>query len=694
LSDSVGVPVIVFSHRDENVIAINAILRQAGYPVHCTRVDQLNELEKILYQQPPELLFLFDDEQNKVLAPISDQISRLNPTPPLLLVRDHVTEQSIAEAMDWGARDVISLDHENRFKAVVDRELQAYRMQVALGGVMYSAHQYKEELKTLMEGSAEAIADVQEGIVVSANPTWVELCGYGSEEDLMTIPFMDLCDESDQPMIKGALVACLREKWNDTVLKMKLRRADGSVAPIEINLERVTIDGDPGVRVVVPSQQDQKNSPVELLEKAVHTDPATGFYHRHFFLEKIGERIDTPLSGGVRAIAYIRPDNFAKVHDDIGMLATETILTQLAEILKDFMQPRDLYGRFGGTIFVALLERGTLADAEAWAEQVRIAIEDCTFEANNRSTSLTTTIALSEVGTEEKTLTELFGEVEETCRTGRSAGGNRVQLTEDTSETRIIKQKEAAWIPKIRAALMNNGLRLIHQPISSLNEEVDGLLDTRVQMVNEDGSPILAGEFIPAAERANMIKSIDRWVIDASFAFCLEQDPSLVFIRLSADSIKDKTLPEWLELHLNRKKNNPAQICFQVTEEVASKNLARLKALAAKLNQLGFQFAIDHLGSGEEDADRILNNLPMEFLKIDGSLMQGLHRNAEMQEKVRAIANLASARGIRTIAERVEDANTMAVLWQLGISFIQGNYVQMRGVVLEDTQTSRGLALM
>jgi EAL domain-containing protein (putative c-di-GMP-specific phosphodiesterase class I) len=213
-------------------------------------------------------------------------------------------------------------------------------------------------------------------------------------------------------------------------------------------------------------------------------------------------------------------------------------------------------------------------------------------------------------------------------------------------------------------------------------------------MVNEDGSPILAGEFIPAAERANMIKSIDRWVIDASFAFCLEHDPSLVFIRLSADSIKDKTLPEWLELHLNRKKNNPAQICFQVTEEVASKNLARLKALAAKLNQLGFQFAIDHLGSGEEDADRILNNLPMEFLKIDGSLMQGLHRNAEMQEKVRAIANLASARGIRTIAERVEDANTMAVLWQLGISFIQGNYVQMRGVVLEDTQTSRGLALM
>jgi diguanylate cyclase (GGDEF)-like protein len=694
LSDSVGVPVIVFSHRDDNVTAINTILRQAGYPVHCTRIDRLNELEKMLFQQPPELLILFDEGQDEALAPVAELLAKLSPTPPLLLACDNVTEQSIAEAMEWGARDVVSLAHENRFKAVVDRELQAYRMQVALGGVMYSANQYREELKTLMEGSAEAIADVQEGIVVSANPTWVELFGYHSEDDLLAVPFMDLCDEPDQPIIKGALVACLRQKWDDTTLKIKVRRADQSIMPLGINLERVTIDGEPSVRVFIPNDQGQKNSPVELLEKAVHTDPATGFYHRHFFLEKVEERIDTALGGGVRAIAYIRPDNFAKVHDDIGMLATDTILTQLADLLKDFMQPSDLYGRFGGTIFVALLERGTLADAEAWAEQVRMTIEDFTFEVDQRSTSLTTTIALSDIGTEEKSLAELFAEVEKACRTGRAAGGNRVTLSEDTSETRIIRQKEAAWIPRIREALMNNGLRLVHQPISSLNEEVDGLFDTRVQMLDEDGSPILASEFIPAAERANMIKNIDRWVIDASFAFCLEKQPTLVFIRLSDDSIKDKSLPEWLELHRNRKQNNPSQICFQVSEEVALRNLERTKGLAAELGQMGFQFAIDHISGVNKGIGQLLNELPMQFVKIDGSLMQGLRRNTEMQETVREISDLASARGIRTIAERVEDANTMAILWQLGISFIQGNYVQMRGVVLEDTQTSRGLALM
>jgi EAL domain-containing protein (putative c-di-GMP-specific phosphodiesterase class I) len=151
---------------------------------------------------------------------------------------------------------------------------------------------------------------------------------------------------------------------------------------------------------------------------------------------------------------------------------------------------------------------------------------------------------------------------------------------------------------------------------------------------------------------------------------------------------------EWLETHLNRKQNDPAQICFQVSEEVAGRHMERTKTLATQLGQLGFQFAIDHVGGGKAEVGEILNKLPMDFIKIDGSLMQGLHLNPETQEKVREISNLAAARGIKTIAERVEDANTMAVLWQLGISFIQGNYLQMRGVVLEDTMTSRGLAVM
>ena len=690
MQDSVGVPLIVFSRQDDNVAAVNNILRQASHPVHCTRVDQLNELADALKTHTPELVILFDEEPNADLAAVSEQLASFSPSPPLVLVRTQITEQSIAEAMECGARDVVSLTHQNRFQAVVSRELRAYRLQVTLGRVLLSANQYKQELKTLMEGSAEAIVDVQEGIIVAANPTWLALLGYESEEELISIPFMDICSDTDHPMIKGALVACLRGKWDDTALKITGCRADKSELQLEIKLERVTIDGEPAVRVTVPGEQRLGENTAHFLEQAIIKDPSTGFYHRHFFVEKIEERINTPLTGGVRALAYIRPDNFARLHDDIGMLATEILLTQLAGLLKEFMQPADLYGRFGGAMFIILLERGTMLDVESWAEQLRLAVEKKVFEVENQSTSLTATVGLCEVGPDNLTIAELLAQVEKACRSGRKEGGNRVQLTENTSATQIMRASDAIWVPRLRTALMQNRLRLVHQPVTSLKDDMEGVYDTRVQMLDEDDNVILPSEFIAAAERANMIKNVDRWVIGASFSFCAAKQPTLVFVRLSVDSVTDNSLLGWLTARLQVTRINPAQICFQVSEEVASQHLKQTKALAEQLRAVEFQFAVDHMGNGR-DPEQLLNHVPMDFMKIDGSLMQGLHRTPAVQQSVGDLAKLASRRGIKIIAERVEDANTIATLWQLGIPFIQGNYTKMHGVVLEDTQTVRGL---
>lgn len=690
MRDSVGVPLIVLSRRDENVVAVNNILRQASHPVHCTRVDQINDLADALQARPPELVIVFDENRNSDVAAVSAQLANLTPSPPLLLVQAQVTEQSIADAMECGARDVVSLTHKNRFQAVVTRELQAHRLQVALSRVLTSADQYKRELKTLMEGSAEAIADVQEGIIVAANPTWTELLGYSSEEDLISMPVMDICDNTDKPMLRGALVACLRGKWDDTPLKISTIRADNSELRVEIKLEPITIDGEPAVRVIVPGDQNLTDNTAELLEQAVFQDPSTGFYHRHFFVEKMEERMSATLNGGIRAVAYIRPDNFARVHDDIGMLATEVLLAKLADLLKDFMKPADIYGRFGGTMFIVLLERGNMLDAESWADQLRLAVETKVFEVENQSTSLTCTVGLCEADPNDLTIADMLTQVEEACRTGRGAGGNRVQLTEDTSETQFIRASDAIWVPRLRTALMQNRLRLLHQPVTSLDNDLEGVYDTRVQMLDEDDNVILASEFIPAAQRANMIKNVDRWVIGASFSFCAAKQPALVFVRLSNDSVTDTSLLDWLKARLEVTRINPAQICFQVSEDVAAQHLKQTKKIAETLRSAGFLFAIDHLGNGR-DPEQLLNHVPMDYMKIDGSLMQTLHRTEEIQETVRELAEMANRRGIKTIAERVEDANTIATLWQLGIAFIQGNYNKMDGVVLEDTQTSRGL---
>jgi diguanylate cyclase (GGDEF)-like protein/PAS domain S-box-containing protein len=686
LGNSVGIPLIVISRTDDHMTTINSTLRDSGHPVHCLRVNDLATLTERLQSQPPEILLYFDGQNEIDLPAVAAAVAQCSPPPPLLVVQGNVDEPGIATAMESGARDVVSLTHRNRLRAVVARELHAHRLRLALEGVLNSARQYKQELRSLMSGASEAIVDVHDGIIVAVNPAWQTLLGMDPEDDLIGQPFMDLFREADQATLKGALVACLKDKWQeDGILPVVAYRKDETEQPLELRLKRVTVDGDPAVRVIAPGDRQKDENPEELLTQAVARDPSTGFYQRHHFVECLSTRLATPPGGGVRALAYIRPDHFARVQSDVGLLGTEALLMRLAEVIRELTQPGDLYGRFGGTMFTVMVERGTMTDVRAWAGQLCKAVANQVFEFETQSTSMSCTIGLCEIRPSERSAAERLAEAEQACRKGRDEGGNRVMLSDNTSATERVRLTDTLWVSRIRAALMQNRLRLVHQPVVGLHEEVQGVLDTRVRLIDEQGEPVLPADFIPAAERASLMKNIDRWVIGASFSFCAARQPNLVFIRLSRDSLLDDSLIDWIRARAQSTRVKPSQVCFQISEELVLQQLKQSKSIAERFRESGFLFAVDHLGLGR-DSTQLLSHLPMQFAKVDGSLMQGLHRDKELQKTVGDIASRARELKIKTIAERVENANTMAILWQLGVAFVQGNFTQTHGVVLGDDE--------
>ena len=198
LGNSVGIPLIVISRSDDHATTINSVLRDSGHPVHCHRVNDLAILMEKLACAPPDLILYFDGDTDVDFAAVTASVSQCAPAPPILLVQSRVDEPGIAAAMESGARDVVSLTHRNRLRAVVTRELHAHRLRLALEGVVSSARQYKQELRSLMSGASEAIVDIHEGIIVAANPAWAALLGMPSEEELISQPFMDLFREADQ----------------------------------------------------------------------------------------------------------------------------------------------------------------------------------------------------------------------------------------------------------------------------------------------------------------------------------------------------------------------------------------------------------------------------------------------------------------------------------------------------------------
>jgi diguanylate cyclase (GGDEF)-like protein len=684
-----SVPLVVLTGREDDVELVNRSMRDGGHPVRCHWVAKIDGLAVALDQHSPELLCFFPDSLPapiREIAKIKQQIARMV---PLLVVSKAAEEADIAEALLAGAQDLVSLGQTERLRSVAERELRAFRLERALNQTLVSASQYKRQLKDFLAGSVDAIAHVHEGILVEANQAWAELFGHQAATVALGGPLMDWFDASSHSALKGALVACAKRQWNAEPLKVAARHAAGGTLPLMLVIECTSFDGEPAVKLSVRREPgERKPEPEELAEQAVHKDPTTGFYHRRRFLEVLTDRLDGKPQGGVRALAYIRPDKFREIEERVGPISSEDLLVQLAEQLRALAQENDLCGRFGGQVFTLFLERGNLRDVEAWAQNVVTRIAERIFEVNHNTLSITCTIGLAEVGPGTDTMETLIAAAKRTNQLGREQGGNRAVLEQTSDESTRVQRFDEVWVQQIKSALMENRFRLAHLPIAGLGGEQKGMLDTVIRMIDATGDEVAASDFMPAATRNRMLRAIDRWVIGATLAFCAKQPADTVFIKLSSESLIDKTLVEWLTKAVESSGVAPSKLCFQVSEEDATQYLAQTKALAEQLRKRGHEFAIEHFGVGHDSA-RVLAGTPMNYLKIDGSLMQSIASDKALRERVSSFIAAANKRTIATIAERVEDANTMAVLFQLGVGYVQGHYLHEPEVVLADTATQR-----
>lgn len=674
MAEQSAVPIIVLTRHQDNVEAVNSALRNAGCAVRCCWIRELNDLGDALAQINAHLLIAFVGPDPADTAKVMSVCKQFGADAPVLIARDQVDEDIIAAAMKHGARDVVTLKHTRRLQAVVARELEANRQARALNSTISSAREYREQLKSFMAGSADAIAYVQEGIVVDANPAWLELYGARDLDALVGAPLMDAFDPDAHAAIKGALVACLQGRWSDHTLRANAKLADGTVARLDMELAKTEFEGEPAVRLCIPAARRDGGSLNEQLTEALERDAATGALQRRFFVERLQKALGQPIKAGVRQLACVEPDKLGALCEDLGPLAVEEFVGQFGALVGETRQAGDLFGRFGDGALVLLMERGSPRDIETWANNLVRKVASQVFRVGDKQITCTCSVGVGMIDPRNPNATVAITDAIAARRSAEQAGGGRVQIIDHQDEDTRLQAADEIWVRHIKAALMENRFRLMQQPIASLLGEDRGMFDVLVRMLDESGQELLPSEFMAAAERNDLMKNIDRWVIGASMAFCASRPVKQLFVRLSHDSVRDKSLAPWLANQLKASRVDPQRIAFQVSEQTAAEYLGDTTELATNVRKTGFLFALEHFGVGR-DPRRLLAHLPLNFIKIDGALMQGLAVDQDLQQRVRAFVDQAKAKGVATIAERVEDANTMAVLWQLGVEFIQGYFV-------------------
>jgi diguanylate cyclase (GGDEF)-like protein/PAS domain S-box-containing protein len=669
LSDNTAVPLIVVSSSRDPVEALNSLLRKQGVAAHCTWIPALADLPDALTQLNPQMLLLITRDGGE-LPQVADIRTRISPDVPVLVLRPQLTELAMAEDLARGARDSISLVESGRAFNVINRELQAYRAERALRETLQSAQEYRKQLDTVLTRSNDAIVQVQEGIVVEVNQSWLDLIGAAEQRDVVGQPVMDFFEEASHAALKGALVACLKGLWKDHSLRADVRTADGGTLTLELVLTLGEREGEACVRLMVPSQKRARDDVARDLNDAVKRNPRTGLLNRGPLLEAIQQRMGRKMQGGGRYLVYLRADSFAKLARELGVLRSEDFIVALAALLRPQLTPTDIAGHFGGAGIMVLAERGTARDVEAWAQRLLEKIAQHEFEISGRRFRATASAALAVVTGDSSRLDGIVCDTEDAVRRSRMQGGNQLSKVGQSESDARAEASDAAWVKQIRAALAENRFSLAQHPVTSLAGGAP-MIDTLVRMTDPAGREVLPSEFMPSAERGGLIGLIDRWVIAQAARLALTSKASCVFARISRHSALEASLPAWIAHMLQTIGLPPGRFCIQVTESITASSPADILRLANALKSSGIRFALEHYGTGI-DPLAMLGMLPLDYVKIDGSLMQGLTTDPLLQSKVGSLIEAARERGINTIAERVEDANTMAVLWQLGVQHVQG----------------------
>jgi len=422
----------------------------------------------------------------------------------------------------------------------------------------------------------------------------------------------------------------------------------------------------------------------ETINYQASHDSLTGLSNREEFSFKLGEILGSLKSSGDRhALLVIDIDRFKVINDTCGSVAGDELLRQLSSDIQSNISRKDISARIGGDEFAIILKDCDPEDSVNVAKRLKDAVEIRKFAWQKSVFPVTLSIGIVPLSQDSDNIHAVLASADDACHLSKEEGGNRVSVFH-AKDTKFLKRRgEMEWISKINRAAEENRFVLYQQPIAPLSDHVDmkPKAEVLIRLVNEDGSIARPGDFIPAAERYNLMPIIDRWVIKnamSSYRSLSERGSdiksSVISINLSGPSFLDEALVDFILFETKRNGLEPSSFCFEITETAAIQNYAAATRFIKRLKDEGFTFALDDFGSGFSSFS-YLKNLPVDYLKIDGSLVQTIDESLVSYTMVESINSIGHVMGIKTIAEFVKNSEIKSKLTEMGVDYAQGYHI-------------------
>jgi multidomain signaling protein FimX len=662
----------------EDAEHVISVVRNSGLAVRPSRATDAREIETILSEQSVDLVLLSPKSKSISLKDLSAAIEKSGKDIVLLQLVDSLSTDGLVNCMRQGARDVVLRTSSDHLQMVVRREfdnLQARRSQRRMEAALRES---ERRCHSLLDSSRDPIAYVHEGMHVYANRAYLEIFGFEDFEEIEGTPMLELITPRHADEMKSVLRQISKGEKPPERLNLQARTPDGHSFDAALELSEASIEGESCTQIVF-RQQTVDAKVAEQLDTLRRQDLVTGLANRQYFLTELEKAVGSAVSGkNDQALLYIELDNYRQTLDSIGVGSADLLLADVAGRMRSMVTDADLVARFSDHTFTVLANGRSHAECAEFAEAIAKAVDAQIFEVGEQSISMTASVGVCLLTEKISRVQDVLDRAAEAARGAGEEGGNKVVVFDPSAKDKAQAERDQHWLSLIKDALSKDGFVLFYQPMVSLQGAEGEYYEILLRMNSPKGE-IPPGNFLPAAAQHGLLPHIDRWVISKAIGILSERLKQgahcTFFVKISPESIQDGTILQWLAQQLKEARLPGKHLVLEMPESKVVTNLKPARFLAQGLAQLHCGFTLEQFGSGL-NSFQLLKHVPARYIKIDRSYMSDLPKSKENELKVRELCDEARRLEREVIAEFVEDAASMSILFSCGVSFVQGNFLQ------------------
>ena len=672
------VKLLLIEDSVEEAEQLISVLRNGGIALRPARADSAESLAQQLEAQTPDVILVNTDAKSLKLADVAAQAALGGKDIAVIAVVKKPSETDIVAAFNDGARALALRNRAEHVQSIVKREFDSLNMRRGVRRLESALRETERRCDALLDSSRDPIAYVHEGMHVRANRAYLEMFGYDDFADIESMSILDMIAADDADDFKTLLKKLSKGDKPPQRLNLKAQRSNGTTFDAVMEFAEANFEGEPCQQISFRVQTENAALAKEL-DALRSKDLVTELFTRQHGLNELGNAVTAAAAGtNDGALMILEPDNFRRLLDTVGLGNADILLGDMAAVVRQHLKEGDVPMRLSEHTFAIISSGRGLESLRQLAESVRKAFEDRIFEVGAQSISANVSIGGVLIGERNALVQTVLTQAAQALRAAQGEGGNRVSVVDPDAQDKAKDEENRHWLALVRDAIDNGKFTLFYQPIISLHGDEGEYYEILLRMRGPKGD-ISPNFFMPVAEQHGLLPAIDRCVIRDSIKALAERERAghrtTFFLKLAPQSLEDETLVPWIAQQLKASRVRGDAVVFEVPEPKVVTNLKPARMFVNALKQIHCGFALEQFGSGL-NSFQLLKHVDANYLKIDRNFMVELPKNKENQDKVREICELAQRSNKMTVAEFVEDAASMSILFSCGVNFVQGNFLQ------------------